>query len=279
MKIIFVSLVLLLTVILETSADDIPKPVDINMVWDNSAFMTNRTIKVGVLFGIKPGWHIYWKHPGDSGLPTEIKYTTQDELIVIENTLYPIPQIYTRNDTITDYGYENEVLLTNKLILKENFNKDAVNLKADINWVACKEICIPGNANFSLEINLSDKISEVNSDIFDKWENKFPSTVDQKNLPFSYKVDKLYDNTDVINSVSIKLNWQTVVRNVRIYPNLDRSLGIDRSDFAHNNKTSEYKFYPRIYGKDFNDIKELNVLISYVNSDNREIGIETMLKL
>ena len=27
---------------------------------------------IGVQYTIKPGWHIYWENPGESGIPTEV---------------------------------------------------------------------------------------------------------------------------------------------------------------------------------------------------------------
>lgn len=279
MKIIFVSIVLLITFITESFEENIPNPVEVKLISDNSGFLKSNSFSVGVLFKIKPGWHIYWKYPGDSGLPTEIKYTFQDDSVIIEDTQYPIPDMYSREGNITDYGYENEVLLTNKIRIPENYVKQFVKLNADIYWVACKEICIPGKTKSVIRINFSDKISGINSVIFAKWDGKYPSVISQKDLPFSYVVDKKYNKKDSVDVMRIKLDWHNKVKDVRIYPIPDRNLSIDKADIVHNDKISDYMFYPRLYGTHQDDIKELNFLISYVNSDNKQIGIETKLKL
>ncbi len=31
-------------------------------------------LQVGLLFRLEPGWHIYWKNPGDSGQPPRLKW-------------------------------------------------------------------------------------------------------------------------------------------------------------------------------------------------------------
>ena len=35
---------------------------------------TGPEVPVGVLYRIEPGWHIYWKYSGDSGIPTKIEW-------------------------------------------------------------------------------------------------------------------------------------------------------------------------------------------------------------
>ena len=58
---------------------------------------------------IRPKWHTYWKNPGDSGLPTEIKWTlpagTAADAIV-----WPTPTLIDVGGII-NYGFSNDVLL------------------------------------------------------------------------------------------------------------------------------------------------------------------------
>ena len=152
-----------------------------------------------------------------------------------------------------------------------------MDLTADIFWVVCSKICIPGNTKTDIRINFDDKASD--SDIFRRWHGKYPSFMDQSDLPFSYTVNKEYSDAGSLDSVHIEINWQNVVELVRIYPEPDSGLGIDKAVIAHNNTITDYKIYPKVYGNDHADIKELNVLITYIYSDDKRKSIETKLIL
>ena len=41
---------------------------------DTDAVVSGKPFTIGLLLRIAPGWHMYWKFPGDAGLPTEIKW-------------------------------------------------------------------------------------------------------------------------------------------------------------------------------------------------------------
>ena len=41
---------------------------------DASSVAPGDRVRVGVLFDLDPGWHIYWRHSGDSGLATMLSW-------------------------------------------------------------------------------------------------------------------------------------------------------------------------------------------------------------
>ena len=48
--------------------------VKATLVADVSSIQPGQRFRLGVLYRIEPGWHIYWKYPGDSGIPTKIEW-------------------------------------------------------------------------------------------------------------------------------------------------------------------------------------------------------------
>ena len=46
----------------------------IDLLIEKNEVTTNEDFVVGIKFDIEPGWHIYWKNPGDSGLPAEVEW-------------------------------------------------------------------------------------------------------------------------------------------------------------------------------------------------------------
>jgi hypothetical protein len=51
-----------------------------------------------------------------------------------------------------NYGYENEVLLPIPMQLGATFGDDRLLLAADVDWLVCKEECLPGQAHLSLPL-------------------------------------------------------------------------------------------------------------------------------
>src|SRR5581483_10707156 len=69
----------------------------------------NSTFQVGLLFHLEPGWHIYWKNPGDSGQRPRLKWDLPEGLTVGEIE-WPTPKRLPVGPLL-DYGYEGQVLL------------------------------------------------------------------------------------------------------------------------------------------------------------------------
>jgi DsbC/DsbD-like thiol-disulfide interchange protein/cytochrome c biogenesis protein CcdA len=93
-------------------------------------------------------WHTYWKNPGDSGLATRIHWTLPAGFEA-GDIQWPAPK---RIDVgpLANYGYEGEVLLLTDIRTPPDFTGGMVPVAARADWLVCEEICIPGDAEFSL---------------------------------------------------------------------------------------------------------------------------------
>ncbi len=150
---------------------------------------------LGVDMQIKEGWHIYWRNPGDSGLPTTIRWNPHPRLSPGE-IHWPRPSRFDE-DGITTYGYSDRVTLLVPVSLTQGgpqpdygtsgeapggtnggtsgnppdsgvdgYKEDgsrasgAVSekpLSADLNWLVCKEICLPESATVSMSVGEGGK--------------------------------------------------------------------------------------------------------------------------
>ncbi len=48
--------------------------VEAELVADRAALVPGGELTVALRLAIAPGWHTYWRNPGDSGLPTTIAW-------------------------------------------------------------------------------------------------------------------------------------------------------------------------------------------------------------
>ena len=114
------------------------------------------SLRVGVRLKIDPKWHVYWKYPGDAGMPTSVKWTLPEGFTVGE-LQYPLPHEFDEPGGIVVYGYEDEVMLSAIVTPPKNLVVKAgpvvnVVLKAEVSWLVCADVCIPGKADVELTL-------------------------------------------------------------------------------------------------------------------------------
>ncbi len=115
----------------------------------------DRPERVGVLFELDPGWHLYWRNPGDSGLATEIEFRVGDgdDAPRVDTLAWPTPASFGEDDgygqELVTYGYDGRVLLTARLGAAPAAG-DVVH--ADLQALVCERQCIPATLSLSREI-------------------------------------------------------------------------------------------------------------------------------
>ena len=107
---------------------------------------------VGLYFKLEPGWHIYWKNAGDSGEPPHIHWTLP-EGVTAGPMQFPAPKRLPLGP-LMDFGYDNEVLFPVKLQVDPAVKDGRANLNATVDWLVCREVCIPGKAELETTLQL-----------------------------------------------------------------------------------------------------------------------------
>ena len=119
---------------------------------------------LGLQITHQPGWHTYWKNPGDSGLATELQWTlppgSAGQLTAGE-VAWPVPQKI-RIGTLANYGYEGTVLLPVPLTAGPDYRPDlfasgasgagTVEVQLKASWLVCSKECIPEEGSFALKL-------------------------------------------------------------------------------------------------------------------------------
>lgn len=110
---------------------------------------TGSEIRLGLLFRLKPGWHIYWSDPGDAGEPPVLDLTAPAGAKA-GPFAYPAPH-WLVADTVGDYVETGTVLLPFTATLPA---PGATAIAAKARWLVCNpKICVPESGAFSLQLH------------------------------------------------------------------------------------------------------------------------------
>lgn len=109
-------------------------------------------VELGALFTIAPGWYIYWKNPGESGLETRARFHAPAGLSVGE-VMYPAPMRFESPGNITSYGYRSNTVLFARARAAENLAPGTrLTVRVEATWLACRDVCIQGSGSRTLEL-------------------------------------------------------------------------------------------------------------------------------
>jgi thiol:disulfide interchange protein DsbD len=148
---------------------------EVKLLADVSTATPGEPFMLGVQFKLKPGWHIYWLNPGDSGQPPEMTWKAPRGL-KISPPRFSVPKSFEQAGGIVGYGYEDEVVLTASAQPEEDLTPGAkLRIDADVAFLVCDEsTCVPGKASVSIEIPVGSESARANAKLFDAWVQKLP---------------------------------------------------------------------------------------------------------
>lgn len=161
---------------------------------DSSAIVPGKSLSLGILFEIAPGWHIYWRNPGDAGLATSIDWDVPEGYSV-SALHWPIPKRIVEPGDIQVFGYKNRVLLWVDInVPAELMAGSEARFVARAKWLVCEAICIPGSAEMEITLPVADTAAPVNEALFSEFRARVPSeepppfSVEWKSQPEAWEV-------------------------------------------------------------------------------------------
>lgn len=100
---------------------------------------------------LRPGWHVYWKNPGDSGLPLELDWRLPDGFTA-GDVLYPTPE-HISLGPLANYGHHGEPVFLLPVTAPATARiGDTVEVSVKATWLICEDICVPEDGEFALSL-------------------------------------------------------------------------------------------------------------------------------
>ena len=115
---------------------------------DTSGGQATDELRLGLQFSLEPGWKIYWRTPGEAGIPPVLDWSGSQNLSSAEMR-WPVPHRFTLFGLDT-FGYSGEVVLPIQARARDA--SQPVRLEAQLTYLICSDICIPHDGKLALDL-------------------------------------------------------------------------------------------------------------------------------
>ena len=123
--------------------------LEVELVSSRDGARPGEPLDLGLRIRHDPGWHTYWRNPGDSGLPTQVRLSGPEGAQIGE-IRWPAPSRMFVGP-LANYGFEGEIVLPIQVVVPKAA-AGPVRFDAQAEWLVCREVCIPGEAKVSLTL-------------------------------------------------------------------------------------------------------------------------------
>ena len=174
--------IIALTVFLIAALPGKAQPADsglavVDLISAETSAQAGDTVTLALRLEMKPGWHVYWRQPGDAGLPPKIIWDDTTTASFAEFQ-WPIPELLpvTPNE-IMDYGYSDIVVLPFEATLPSDAS-GSYTFSGTADYLICEDFCVPATAPVELSLNIGAPSQGSNAGLIMQWQDKVPADFD-----------------------------------------------------------------------------------------------------
>ncbi|MDZ4724356.1 MAG: protein-disulfide reductase DsbD family protein [candidate division Zixibacteria bacterium] len=188
--------------------------VEAELISELTSLQPGQTTWLALRFTIDPEWHLYWKNPGDAGLPPKVKWVLPTGFEAGE-LQFPYPERFDMPPLVS-FSYEKELILPVKITVPKMLGLNAqVTLQADVTWLVCKESCIPGKTSLTLTLPVQSEVPKFD----DRWIAAFNDT--RFDLPIvlpDWKLGAHFKDSAFVLSITAPTGSETKVADIIFFP-------------------------------------------------------------
>lgn len=156
--------------------------IDVELISQEAGAAPGSTVFVALRQKIQPGWHTYWRNPGDAGDATRIAWTLPPGWAA-GDIVWPTPE-KSRVGPLLDFAYTGEVLLPVPISVPANAQVGSVvTLKAAAAFLVCEQVCVPEDAVVTLTLPVVAGMPQADP----KWGAKVADTLAKAPKPAGLK--------------------------------------------------------------------------------------------
>ncbi|MBQ75798.1 MAG: thiol:disulfide interchange protein [Gammaproteobacteria bacterium] len=133
--------------------------LEAELISEVSSVKPGEPLWVAVKQVIRPGWHTYWRNPGDAGAQAKLDWQLPTGFTASE-IHWPYPERIPYGP-LMNFGYHDEVMLLVQITTPGTFDADEVRLQVKGEWLVCEDICIPEDAELELVLPVADAMPHL----------------------------------------------------------------------------------------------------------------------
>jgi hypothetical protein len=215
----------------------------VRLVADATAVVSGQPFRLGVWFQIEDGWHIYWKNPGEAGLATAIEWRLP-EGFQAEPLRWPVPRTFDQGGGVAGYGYEDAVLLWSRVRPPDTLRPGAsVALAAEVSWLACKTLCVPGEVGVELTLPVAAEAEPAKGELFATWERRLPVPAGSRHRLFEEHIHGGIPWDAKTGRFHVSLLWTEERSGVAWLPAPGDGLLVERVSVRHKGRETHITFH------------------------------------
>ncbi len=138
------------------------------LVSDVDTVSPGKPVRVALRLAMAPGWHTYWRNPGDAGIPPELTFTVPAG-VTAGPVAWPAPERQHEGPLVT-YGYAGDLLLPATLTGAAG----ALPVRLHAEWLVCQTICVPEQGDFRLDLPAGDGAASAQAPLFAAADQRAP---------------------------------------------------------------------------------------------------------
>ncbi|KIC47161.1 hypothetical protein RA28_05595 [Ruegeria sp. ANG-S4] len=136
------------------------------------------SLQVGIDIRLKDGWKTYWRTPGDAGYPVTVDWLGSDNAEPSQMQ-WPAPHRFSLFDLDT-FGYGERIVFPVNVNIPDP--TQPVLLNAVVDYLLCKEICVPQVATVSLTLDPGTPSAGLDAQLIDLYQSQVPGDGSQSGL-------------------------------------------------------------------------------------------------
>jgi DsbC/DsbD-like thiol-disulfide interchange protein len=105
-------------------------------------------MRAGIEIRLQPGWHTYWRYPGDAGVPPRFDFSGSHNVQGV-TVLWPAPQRIPEQG-LNAIGYTKDVILP--LLVELQDSRLPMTLHLHIDYAVCEKLCVPAQGTAQLAL-------------------------------------------------------------------------------------------------------------------------------
>ena len=140
----------------------------VTLVSDAAAAQPGQPLRLGLRMRLAPGWHTYWRNPGDAGVPPELQLTLPPGATA-GGLQWPTPVRMPEGPVMT-FGYGTEVLLP----VAVTPGPGPLQVEATATWLVCEKICVPEEGRFTLDLPVGTPAPSAEAPLFTAADARLP---------------------------------------------------------------------------------------------------------